>query len=220
MTVSISNLVAPVITEPTTWLVGPIASTYKANETFEVYSLKGLYQVDANGNPTTIPLGTSGPFVLKVDNEQILCSAANYSTNHITIYSSNSGNGRGYASTTIAKHETGSSASSQVSIVSTSVQGGAPAAGGTVTLTSGTAVQNTNTTSATYYVAITGAASGTVSIAIGSTSSTSTVVVPSTTANAAASQVIPVDVPSGWWIKVTTATATINPSTVIINNAN
>jgi hypothetical protein len=29
-----------------------------------------------------------------------------------------------------------------------------------------------------------------------------------------------VDVPSSWWIKVTTTTATINPSTVIINNAN
>jgi hypothetical protein len=220
VTVSISNLVAPLITEPTTWLVGPIASTYKNNETFEVYSLKGLYQVDANGNPTTIPLGTSGPFVLKVDNEQILCSSVNYSTNHVSIYSSASGNGRGYASTTIAKHETGSSSSSQVSVVSTSVQGGAPMAGGTVTLTSGTAVQNTNTTSATYYVAITGATAGTVSVSLGSTSATSTNVIPATSSNAVSSQVIPVDVPSGWWIKVTTTTATINPSTVIINNAN
>ena len=137
MSVSISNLVAPSITPSTTWLVGPIASGFKTGETFEVYSLKGLYQVDATGAMTTIPLGASGPFVLKIDNEQILCSAANYDTNHVTVYSSSLGNGRGYASTTIAAHTPGGSTTGQVQLVSTSVQGGVPSAGGTVTLTSG-----------------------------------------------------------------------------------
>ena len=219
MTLSISNLVAPLIAEPTTWLVGPVASTYKGGETLTVYSLKGLSQVDASGNSTTVPLGTSGPFVLKVDNEQILCSAADYTTNKITVYGSITGNGRGYGSTTIAAHQPGGYGSNQVSLVSTSVQGGVPSSGGTVTLTSGTASQNTTSTSQTWYVAITGATSGTVAVAIGATSSASTVIVPSTASNAVSSQVIPVNVPSGWWIKVTTTTATINASTVIINNA-
>ena len=124
MTLPVNNLVAPLLTEPTTWLVGPIASTYKNNETITLYSLKGLYQVDSSGNPTTIPLGTSGPFVIQVDSEQILCSAANYNDNKVTIYASSQGNGRGYNGTTIAKHEIGGYGSGQVFVVSTSVQGG------------------------------------------------------------------------------------------------
>jgi len=114
MTLPVNNLVAPLLTEPTTWLVGPIASTYKNNETITLYSLKGLYQVDSSGNPTTIPLGTSGPFVIQVDSEQILCSAANYNDNKVTIYASSQGNGRGYNGTTIAKHEIGGYGSGQV----------------------------------------------------------------------------------------------------------
>ena len=220
MTLPVKNLVAPLIAEPTTWLVGPVASTYKSNETITVYNLKSFFEVDSAGNPTTYPLGTSGPFVLQVDNEQILCSAADYFDNKVYIYSSSAGNGRGYNGTTIAAHQTGGYGSGQVSLVSTSVQGGVPSSGGTVTLTSGTASQNTTSTSQTWYVAITGATSGTVAVAIGATSSASTVIVPSTASNAVSSQVIPVNVPSGWWIKVTTTTATINASTVIINNAN
>ena len=220
MTLPVKNLVAPLIAEPTTWLVGPVSSTYKNDETITVYNLKSLFEVDSAGNFTTYPLGTSGPFVLQVDNEQILCSAADYFDNKAYIYSSSAGNGRGYNGTTIAAHQTGGYGSGQVSLVSTSVQGGVPSSGGTVTLTSGTASQNTTSTSQTWYVAITGATSGTVAVAIGATSSASTVIVPSTASNAVSSQVIPVNVPSGWWIKVTTTTATINASTVIINNAN
>jgi hypothetical protein len=122
MTLPVKNLVAPLIAEPTTWLVGPIASTYKSNETLTVYNLKNFFEVDSAGNPTTYPLGTSGPFVLKVDNEQILCSAADYFNNKVYIYSSSAGNGRGYNGTTIAAHQTGGYGSDQVSLVSTSTQ--------------------------------------------------------------------------------------------------
>ena len=218
MTVSITNLVAVLGVAPSTWLVEKIPATYTAGQTFEVYDITKFAQVDANGALTTSHLGLSGPFVIKVDNEQILCSAVNYSTNTVTVYSSGSGNGRGYNSTTVAAHAAGGSANSHVSLVSTSVQGGAATAGGTVTLTSGTAVQNTASTSATYYVAITGATGGTVSVSLGSTSATSTNIIPATASNAVSSQVIPVTVPAGWWIKVTTTTATINASTVIIDN--
>jgi hypothetical protein len=121
MTLPVKNLVTPLIAEPTTWLVGPVASTYKNNETLTVYNLKNFFEVDSDGNPTTYPLGTSGPFVLKVDNEQILCSIADYFSNKVYIYSSNSGNGRGYNGTTIAAHQTGGYGSDQVSVVSTSV---------------------------------------------------------------------------------------------------
>jgi len=219
MSVSISNLVAPTLAQPTTWLVDTLPAGYTANQKFEVYNLKGLYQVDANGAVTTIPLGTSGPFVLKIDNEQILCSAADYETNTVTVYSSSLGNGRGYASTTVAAHTPGGSALGHVSLVSTSVQGGVPSAGGTVTLTSGTAVQNTASTWATYYVAITGGTAGTVTVALGSTSATTTVIIPTVAGNAVSSQVIPVRVPSMWYLKVTTSVATINASTVIINDS-
>jgi hypothetical protein len=198
--------------------VDKIASTYTAGQTFEVYDVTKFFQVDANGAQTTSHLGLSGPFVVKVDNEQILCSAVNYATNTLTVYNGSNGNGRGYGSTTIASHTPGGSANSHVSLVSTSVQGGVVTAGGTVTLTSGTAVQNTATTSATHYVGITGATSGTVSVAIGSTSATATTIVPSVANNAVSSQVIPVTVPAGWWVKVTTSAATINASTVIIDN--
>ena len=122
MTLPVKNLVAPLIAEPTTWLVGPVASTYKSNETITVYNLKSFFEVDSAGNPTTYPLGTSGPFVLQVDNEQILCSAADYFDNKVYIYSSTAGNGRGYNGTTIAAHQTGGYGSGQVSLVSTSTQ--------------------------------------------------------------------------------------------------
>ena len=218
MTVSISNLVTVSGVAPSTWLVDKIASTYTAGQTFEVYDVTKFFQMDVNGAQTTSHLGLSGPFVVKVDNEQILCSATDYATNTLTVYNGSNGNGRGYNSTTIASHTPGGSANAHVSLVSTSVQGGVVTAGGTVTLTSGTAVQNTATTSATYYVGITGATSGTVLVAIGSTSATATTIVPSVANNAVSSQVIPVTVPAGWWVKVTTSAATINASTVIIDN--
>jgi len=214
VTLSLTNLVAPLFAQPTTWLVGPVASTYKTNETMTVYSLKNLFEVDSSGNATTNPLGTSGPFVLQVDNEQILCSTTNHD-NKVYIYSSAQGNGRGYNGTTIKKHETGGYGSNQVSVVATSVQGGTVASS-TVTLTSGTAVQNTASTSATYYVGITGGTAGTVAVAIGSTSAASTIIVPATANNAVASQTLSIRVPSNWYIKVTTSIATINASTVIV----
>ena len=85
----------------------------------------------------------------------------------------------------------------------------------TVTLTSGTAVQNAGTAKQKYYVGITGGTAGTVKVDIGPTSACADNLVPAAAANAVASQVIPVDVPAGWYIKVTVTVATINANTVV-----
>jgi len=88
-----------------------------------------------------------------------------------------------------------------------------------VTLTSGTAVQNTASTGAIYYIGITGGTAGTVLVAIGATSATATTIIPAVAGNAANSQTLTVKVPTGWYIKVTTSVATINASTVIVTQS-
>jgi len=199
---------------PGTWMVDVIPATYTTNQQFEVYTTKGWYQPDANGITSSVPLGTSGPFVVKVDNEQILCSSI--SGNIITVWASGGLNGRGWNSTTMASHSAGGSANQHVTAIYGSVQGGLPSAGTTQTFTSGTAVQNTASTWATYYIGITGGAAGTVSVAIGSTSAATTTIIPAATGNAVSSQTVHIRVPSSWWIKVTTSVATINASSVIV----
>lgn len=201
---------------PGTWLVDILPSTYTLNQKFEVFSTVGWYQPDANGVISTVPLGASGPFVLKVDSEYILCSAVNYSTNTITVWESGNLNGRGYNSSTAAPHGPGGSAIQHVSVYSASVQGGLPSAGSTVTLTSSVASQNTNSTWATYYIGITGGASGTVKVDIGPTSATTTNIIPAAANNATSGQTLHIRIPAGWYLKVTTSVATINASSVIV----
>ena len=86
---------------------------------------------------------------------------------------------------------------------------------GTVTFVSGTAQQNTAAVKAKYFIGITGGTAGTVKIDVGPTSSTADNVIPATAANAVASQTLVVDVPAGWFIKVTVAVATIVASSVV-----
>ena len=220
MSVSLTNLVAPTIAETKSWTVDQIAQGYKTDQRFEVYNLRSLREVDATGAITTFPLGTHGPFVLLVDSEQILCGDADYDTQSVTVYNSSLGNGRGYSGTTIAAHTPGGSGTPNVTVVSTSTspQPVVPTAS-TVTLTSGTAVQNTASTGAIYYIGITGGTAGTVSVAIGATSATATTIIPAVAGNAANSQTLTVKVPTGWYIKVTTSVATINASTVIVTQS-
>jgi len=96
------------------------------------------------------------------------------------------------------------------------VGGYAPLFTSNVTFTSGTAVQNTASCFATYYIFIGGNASGTVQVAFGPTSACANVVVPSSTANAATSHVITVRVPAQWYLKATTTNgATISSVNVL-----
>jgi hypothetical protein len=71
------------------------------NQTFAL-SATTLYEVDSSGNPTTVPLGQSGPFVLLIDSEQILC--ATFSEGAVEVFEGEGIDGRGYGSTTIAQH--------------------------------------------------------------------------------------------------------------------
>lgn len=96
------------------------------------------------------------------------------------------------------------------------VGGFSPSFTSNVSFTSGTAVQNTASCFATYYIFIGGAASGTVQVAFGPTSACANVVIPSSAGNAASNHAITVRVPSEWYIKVTTTnSATISSVNVL-----
>jgi len=94
-----------------------------------------------------------------------------------------------------------------------------PTANSTVTLTSGTAVQNSAAAAATYYVGITGGTSGTVKVEMGPTSACAITVILAAAGNAVSSYPLPLHVPAGWYVKVTTSVATINANTVVITQA-
>lgn len=84
-----------------------------------------LYEVDADGNATTVPLGQSGPFVLTIGTEQILCSS--FAEGVCEVYENEGVNGRAWNSTTIAQHNAGAVV---VSVSATSVQSVATGGGG------------------------------------------------------------------------------------------
>ena len=85
----------------------------------------------------------------------------------------------------------------------------------TATLVSGTAQANAAAVSAKYFIGITGGSAGTVKVDIGPDSSVAHNLIPATAANAVASQTLVIDVPAGWFIKVTVAVATIVASSVV-----
>jgi hypothetical protein len=85
----------------------------------------------------------------------------------------------------------------------------------TATFVSGTAQQNAAAVSAKYFIGITGGSAGTVKVDIGPTSAVADNLIPATAANAVASQTLVIDVPAGWYIKVTVVTATIVAFSVV-----
>lgn len=87
----------------------------------------------------------------------------------------------------------------------------------TMTLVSGTGQANPSATKwATIYVGITGGSAGTVKVDIGPTISCADNLIPATAANAVASQTLTIRVPPGGFVKVTTVTATIVASSVVV----
>ena len=99
-----------------TGLATTISIIAQENQTFSLTATT-LYEVDADGLFTTVPLGQSGPFVLLVDSEQILCSS--FSEGVCEVYQFEGTSGRGYSTTTLAEHDAGVAA---VSLTYTSVQ--------------------------------------------------------------------------------------------------
>ena len=93
---------------------------------------------------------------------------------------------------------------------------------GTVNISSNTAVHNTASVWATYYVSINNGTSGenspTVQVNLGSTSSTTTTLFAAISATS--DMIIPVRVPNNWYFKViTTGNASINTGTVYVTEA-
>jgi hypothetical protein len=99
-----------------TSLATSIPNVAVENQTFAL-GIANAYEVDANGDPTTVPLGQSGPFVVTVDAEEILCSS--FAEGVAEVFEDEGTNGRGWNSTTITVHNAGAAS---VSITSTSVQ--------------------------------------------------------------------------------------------------
>ena len=85
-----------------------------------------------------------------------------------------------------------------------------------VSLTSGTAVQDATGTKSKWTIPITGGTAGTVGVAIGPTSGVANTVIAVVAANAVASQQLTVDLPANWWIKVTTSVATIAGAATVL----
>lgn len=96
-------------------VTSPLAATWSFDQTFSVESAAGWFESDATGALTTIPLGQSGPFVLEVKAEQILCSEIRGTT--VYVYQDNSINGRAYSGSAVA-HPLGDA----VTLIATSVQ--------------------------------------------------------------------------------------------------
>src|ERR1019366_740667 len=100
------NLVS-VTPNEATYLTSPLPATWNFDQTFSVNSVAGWFEVDASGALTTIPLGQSGPFVIKIDAEEILCSELVETT--VSVYQDTSINGRAYNSTSAVAHTQGQS---------------------------------------------------------------------------------------------------------------
>ena len=118
--------------ESTPVLIGlatSLPATAVENQEIQLTST-ALYEVDLNGFPTTVPLGQSGPFILLIDSEQILCSS--FAEGVAEVYQYEGTNGRGWNSSAIAAHNAGVS---PVSLTYTSVQAVFATTSATQTLT-------------------------------------------------------------------------------------
>ena len=90
------------------------------------------------------------------------------------------------------------------------------AAVSTVTLSSGTAVQDATGEWSTWYINITGAASGTVTCAIGPANTTTTVLCNAIAVPNATGEQLTVRLPPTWWIKTTVVNASIVAASVVV----
>lgn len=102
-----------------TFLTSPLAEAWSQGQFLTVASTAAWYEVDAFGNPTQIPIGQSGPFLVEVDGEGILCSAVEGLA--VLIYQSGGTNGRGYSGSQVA-HPEGSEDNPNLTVIATSAQ--------------------------------------------------------------------------------------------------
>ena len=108
-------------------VTSPLAATWSYDQTFSVDSTAGWFEADSTGAPTTVLLGQSGPFVLEVKAEKILCSEIK--GNVVYVYQDNASNGRAYSSTSAVAHPLGDA----VTLIATSAQNAPPVFGALIT---------------------------------------------------------------------------------------
>jgi len=108
----------------TSTLTSGLPASTAVSQKFGLAARNGWSEVDSNGVKNMVPLGSSGPFVVQIGSEKILCIADEIGL--LYVYNDSSTNGRAYSGTTIAAHLPGA----QVTLVSTSVQSVATGGGG------------------------------------------------------------------------------------------
>lgn len=118
-----------------TYLTSALPAAWAPGQTFSVNRVAGWTEVAADGTYTTVPLGQSGPFLIKVDAEQILCSELIGTT--CVVYLDEATNGRGWNSSSIVAHAAGVPGGTDVTLIGTSVQSVATGGVGTVESTDG-----------------------------------------------------------------------------------
>jgi hypothetical protein len=111
-----------------TYLTSALPSTWSFNQTFTVASTQGWREVETDGFQTQVPIGQSGPFIVEIEGEGILCSAVEGLT--VYVYQDGSTNGRGYTGSAVA-HAVGVQTKPNLTVVATSTQ--STEAGGDVT---------------------------------------------------------------------------------------
>jgi hypothetical protein len=126
-------LVTPIDAFTTTYHTAAIAGNTEVNQVIPLGPTIGWFEVDATGAPTQIPLGQSGPFLISIHNEDILCNSLENGV--ATVYEDATLNGRGYNGTTIVAHSTPGSGNLDVTLLSTSVQSTFASTTGVQTLT-------------------------------------------------------------------------------------
>jgi hypothetical protein len=112
-----------------TFLTAPISAT---DLQFRVFSTQNWCEVAADGSPSQVPLGQSGPFLIEVDGEGILCSS--FSGPLVYVYQDGATNGRGYSGSAIA-HSAGVQTKQNLTVTATAAQGNIPSTSSAQTLT-------------------------------------------------------------------------------------
>lgn len=168
-----------------TFLTSAIPASWAYNQTFTVNSTQGWREVGSDGLQTQIPIGQSGPFLVEIGGEGILCSAVIGNT--VFVYQDGNENGRGYTGSAVA-HSIGIEAVKNLTIVATSAQNNlegsitalaASVSSVVIPANTATVLQTTASLAAgtwliNFATNVLGSAAGTVSLAVGTGTATAT----------------------------------------------
>jgi hypothetical protein len=104
-----------------------LPNVQQVGQDFSLNNTAQWSEVDANGVPNGVPLGQSGPFLVQIGTEEILCSS--FQAGLVAVFDDDGTVGRAYDSTSITAHSPGLA----VTLLATSVQSVATGSGGGIT---------------------------------------------------------------------------------------